>query len=68
MIQYLGFPVSVCNGLTFDQASKQDNIHSPVGPHLPFLFLAVMATELDEKLTMRGHLRKKYEKKQVCYC
>lgn len=30
-----------------------------------------MATELDEKgpkLTIRGPIRKKYEKKQVCYC
>ena len=29
---------------------------------------AAMATELDEKLTIRGPIRKKYEKKQVCYC
>ena len=32
---------------------------------------AAIATELDEKspkLTIRGPIRKKYEKKQVCYC
>ena len=43
-------------------------------PKVPELYAgspAAMATELDEKgpkLTIRGPIRKKYEKKQVCYC